>query len=64
MDKFIFKTIWLSIISVMLFFFSGCDDDSDEFESSSSVVCTDWGASKSEVMDYMENFEMSVDENG
>lgn len=47
----------------MLFIFSGCDDDSDKFGSSSSVICTDWGASKSEVMDYMKNFKKSVDEN-
>lgn len=65
MNKYLFKTIWITIISVMPFIFNGCSDDSDEPQGpiSSNVVCTNWGASKSEVMDYMKNYEMNLMDN-
>ena len=65
MNKYLFKTIWITIISVMLFIFNGCSDDADGSQDliSSNVVCTNWRASKSEVMDYMKNYEMNIMDN-
>lgn len=67
MGKYIFNSIWALVVAVMLFALSGCSDDSDESPQgtiSSNTVCTKWGASKSEVMDYMKNYEMKAMENG
>lgn len=60
MKKYLFKTAWLTIISVILLIFNGCSDDSNEPQSqiSSNMVCTNWGASKAEVMKHMKKYEM------
>lgn len=66
MGKYIFNSTWILAVAVMLFALSGCSDDSDESPQgtiSSNTVCTKWGASKSEVMDYMKNYEMKAMEN-
>ena len=62
MNKYFSKTIWITLITVMLFIFNGCSDDSEESQDliSSSMVCTNWGSSKSEVMDYMKNYKMNI----
>lgn len=66
MNKYFFKAIWIAIIFVASFIFNGCNDDSDEPQGpfSSNMVCTKWGTSKSEVMDYMRNHEINTMENG
>lgn len=66
MGKYIFNSTWALVVAVMLFALSGCSDDSDESQGtiSSNTVCTKWGASKSEVMNYMRNYEMKAMENG
>lgn len=63
MNKYFFKITWITIISVILFI--GCSDDSDEPQHliSSNMICTNWGTSKSEVMNYMENYEINVLDN-
>lgn len=65
MKKYLFKTAWLTIISVILLIFNGCSDDSNEPQSpiSSNMVCTNWGASKAEVMKHMKKFEMKIMDN-
>ncbi len=65
MNKYFFKTIWITIITVMLFIFNGCSNDSDEPQVPipSNMICTNWGASKSEVIDYMKNYEMNIMDN-
>lgn len=49
----------------MLFIFNGCSNDSDEpqIPIPSNMICTNWGASKSEVIDYMKNYEMNIMDN-
>jgi len=66
MNKHIFISAWILIITITLFAFYGCSDDSDESNEtiSSNTVCTKWGASKSEVMDYMKNYELKAMEDG
>jgi len=71
MGKYIFNSIWALVVAVILFALNGCSDDSDESQdtissqtNSSKTVCTKWGASKSEVMDYMRDYEMNAMENG
>jgi len=66
MSKYIFKSTCIFILAIALFTFSGCSDDSDEPQTmnTSNTVCTKWGASKSEVMDYMKNREINAMENG
>lgn len=66
MGKYIFNSTWILAVAVMLCALSGCIDDSDESPqgtTSSNTVCTKWGASKSEVMDYMKDYEMNAMEN-
>lgn len=59
MNKYIF--IIVSVINIALFLFCGCSDDSENLQEMipSSMVCTEWGASMSEVMDYMSDYEMN-----
>lgn len=66
MSKNIFNSAWILVITVASFAVSGCSDDSDELQNTNNfnTVCTKWGASKPEVMDYMKNFEMNAMENG
>lgn len=52
-------------MGIVLFAFSGCSDDgSEDFAEMQNAtfgkVCTKWGASKSEVADYMDNCEMDL----
>lgn len=67
MNRYIFSHAWVFVITIALFTFCGCsDDDSNESQGpiSSTGVCTKWGASKSEVMGYMESYEMNSMEDG
>lgn len=65
MNKHFSKTTWMTILSVLLFIFIGCSDDSNEPENplSSNVAYLNWGAPKSEVMNYMKNYEMNIMDN-
>lgn len=65
MNKYLFRTIRITVISVILIVFNGCSDDSDDPQNpiSFNMVCTKWGASTSEVMDYMKNYKMNIMEN-
>lgn len=58
MNRNIFNIV--SVISIVLFLFWGCSDDSEDSQEKipSSMVCTEWGASMSAVMDYMSDYEM------
>lgn len=66
MNKFLLRIARLGIVPVIFLLCNGCGFDSDEFQDTiySNAVCTDWGASKSEVMDYMYDYEMSIMDNG
>lgn len=67
MNKHIFSRTWTFVMLIAVLAFSGCSDDDSEGSNgmiASSGVCTKWGASKSEVMDYMRNYEMNSMENG
>lgn len=66
MNKFLLNIARLGIVSVLFLFCHGCIFDSYKLQNTicSNAVCTDWKSSKSEVMDYMKNYEMSIMDNG
>lgn len=66
MEKNILYPAWVLVVTVMSLALCGCNDDSDELQGviSSNSVCTQWGAPKSVVLDYMKNYEMNSMENG
>lgn len=65
MNKYIFTLACFSVFAIA-FAFCGCSEDSDEAHQTNTygTVCTKWGASTSEVMDYMKDYEMKTMENG
>lgn len=70
MDKNILKAVTLLIVTTIISIFYGCGDSSDGYyidESSEQSkvignICTKWGASQTEVMNYMAKYEEQTTE--
>ena len=65
MNKYFAKILGLvTITAFILIIFSRCSDSRRPHSSGYSLfVCTEWGASKSEVLDIMKSYETNADEN-
>lgn len=61
MKQYIHATV-IILASVLLLSLNGCSDSSDGPQSptSSNKICTKWGISKDEVIDYMNNYETGI----
>lgn len=59
MNKKLFR---LTCLLIAIFVFNGCSDDSDESQEmiNSYIVCTMWGVSMPEVMDYMKDSRINT----
>ena len=65
MSKLLFNTLWSICLTGTLAVMAGCSDDNNELQvpptsgPHTAQICLDWGATKSEVMEYMKNHEMT-----